>query len=385
MLTIPGKIPIQIYPLFYVMVFAISMINSNFQVFGAILWAFVIFFSLIVHELGHALTAIACGQRASIDLVGFGGITRRHGPPLKPLQEFIIVLNGPLAGFILGTLSYYTYLSFGPSLPIVGQEILQISAFANFFWTVLNLLPVQPLDGGHLLRITLEGFFGLRGLKSALFLSFLSSLGLSIAFFILHMSLIGAFFLMFTFESYRAWKASLVMTSQDNNKSLQQFFKNAEKDFHKGHLSYAQEKLNVVRKEAQKGVLYTSATLLLARILHAQGHHEEAYQRLQECRKDLPPDLQALLHKLAYLGQHWQEGIEIGNRLYQYQPNYDVALVNALCHAQLKQTHPAIGWLQCAIKNGLYQVQEALDKGDFDAIRHEPEFQEFYNMHLERS
>lgn len=382
MLTIPGKIPIQIYPLFFVMVFAISMINSNFQAFGALLWAFVIFFSLIIHELGHALTANACGQRASIDLVGFGGVTHRQGPPLRPLQEFIIVFNGPLAGFTLGAVSYYIYNTFGPSLPIVAQEILQISAFANFFWTLLNLLPVQPLDGGQLLRITLEGFFGLKGLKTALFLSFLFSLILSIGFFIFHMSLIGAFFLMFTFESYRTWKSSLSMTSQDRNKSLQQFFKNAEKDFHKGHLSYAQEKLNVIRKESQNGVLHNAATLLLAKIFHAQGHNEEAYQLLQQCEKSLTPDLQLLQHQLAYKGQHWQEGIHIGNRLYQYQPTYEVALTNALCHAQLNEVRPAIGWLQCAVKNGLHNTQEILEKSDFNSIRNDPEFEAFFKSCL---
>lgn len=374
MLTIPGKIPIQVYPIFAVVVFAISLINSNFQPLGTLMWISVICFSLIVHEFGHALTAVACGQRASIDLVAFGGVTRRYGKALKSWQEFLIVLNGPLAGISLSFLSYWILLTFGNSLPTHLQELLAISYYANLFWTFVNLLPVQPLDGGQLLRITLEGLFGLKGLKTALFLSFILSLALSIFFFMTQFLLAGAFFLLFTFEGYRAWKSSLSMTKQDDDRALQQFLKSAERDFHKGQLSYAQEKLKIVRKQAVEGVLYTTATLLLAQILHAQGHDEEAYALLQPLKSTLTPDMQLLFQQLAYSQKQWEESIQIGNTVYQHQPTYQVALLNAVCHAQLGQVRPAIGWLQCAIRNGLPNLQQVLNRSDFNSIREDPLF-----------
>lgn len=374
MLKIPGKIPIQIYPIFAVVVVAISLINSNFQPLQTIMWIGVICFSLLVHEFGHALTAVACGQRASIDLVAFGGVTRRHGRALKAWQEFLIVLNGPLAGILLSFLSYWALVTFRSSLSVHMQDLLYISYYANLFWTFVNLLPVQPLDGGQLLRITLEGIFGLKGLKVALFLSFIISLVLSVFFFMIQFLLAGAFFLLFTFEGYRAWKSSLAMTKQDDDRALQQFLKGAEKDFHKGHLDYAQQKLNIVRKQAGEGVLYTSATLLLGQILHAQGHDEEAYGLLHPLKSTLSPDLQLLLQQLAYSQKQWEESIRLGNTVYQHHPTYQVALLNAACHAQLGQARPAVGWLQCAIRNGLPNLQEVLQRSDFNAIRQDPLF-----------
>lgn len=374
MLKIPGKIPIQIYPIFAIVVLAISLINSNFQTVGTLMWIGVICFSLIVHEMGHALTAVACGQRASIDLVAFGGVTRRYGRSLQSWQEFLIVLNGPLAGLLLCLLSYWILISFGRSLPTHMQELLAISYYANLFWTIVNLLPVQPLDGGQLLRITLEGIFGLKGLKVALFLSFIISLALSIFFFIAQFLLAGAFFLLFTFEGYRLWKSSLPMTKQDNDRALQQFFKSAEKDFHKGQLSYAQQKLSIVRKQAGEGVLYTFATLLLAQILHAQGHDDEAYALLLSMKGKLPLEMQLLFQQLAYGQKQWEEAINMGNSAYQHQPTYQVAMLNAFCHGQLGQARPAVGWLQCALRNGLPNLPEIVKRKDFDPIRQDPLF-----------
>ncbi len=374
MFKIPGSIPIQIYPLFFLVVFALSAINSNFEPTLMLIWMFVIFVSLIVHEMGHALTAVAFGQRASIDLVGFGGVTRRQGPPLKPLQEFIIVFNGPLAGFLLGLGCLLIFKFYGTKLPVIVQNTLFIGYFANFFWTILNLIPVHPLDGGQLLRITLEGFFGLRGLKTALFISFLIGVLLCILFFAMGQQLIGIFFMIFTYESYQAWRSSLSMSTQDSDRALQQFYKSAEKDFHKGHLSYAQEKLNVVRKQAGEGVLHKSASNLLAQILHAQGHDSEAYDILYSAKNNLSVDQLKLLHQLAYSQNHFKEAIAIGTRLYQDHPTDNVALINALSNAQIGEARAAVGWLQCAIKNGLPNIKEVLQKKDFNSIRQDPAF-----------
>ena len=374
MLTIPGKIPIKIYPIFFIVVIGISLFNSQFQVFEASLWAVVICISLLVHEFGHALTAVAFGQRATIELVGFGGVTRRHGHAPTAFQEFLIVFNGPLAGFALCVLSYFLYVHWGNNLPVLFQDLLQISFYANAFWTILNLLPVQPLDGGQLLRITLQGLFGLKGLKTALFLSFVISFLLSILFFIYRQVLIGSFFLLFTYEGYRTWKNSLPMTSQDDNRALQQFLKSAEKDFRKGQLGYSQQKLIAIRKQTESGVIYNSATLLLAQILHTQGHNSEAYNLLLPVKDTLTPDLQLLLQQIAYSEKQWKIAIDIGKALYQHQPTYDVALTNALCHARLGEAKPAVGWLQCAIKNGLPDLKGVLNMEDFNAIRQDPLF-----------
>lgn len=373
MLTIPGRIPIRIYPLFFMVMGILSFYQSNFQVAGAVIWMLVIFISVLVHEFGHALTALAFGQRASIDLVGFGGATRHFGKQLNPFQEFLIVINGPIAGFMLFVVSYILLANFGASFPQLMRSGLFILAYANLFWTLLNLLPIHPLDGGQLLRIALEGIFGLPGLKIALFISFLFGLLLSI-FLLIKMPLLGIFLLLFSFESFWAWKSTLSKTVSDDDKALQQFFKGAERDFHKGHLDYAQEKINVVRKQSQSGKLYMSATTLLAQILYMQGHSDKAYQLLSDIKKKLSPEGELLFHQLAYAEQKWQEAIEVGNHVFQYKPTYEVALVNAFCHAALNQARAAIGWLNCATKSGLPNLAEVLKRNEFNTIREDPDF-----------
>ncbi len=81
MIEIPGRIPIRIHPIFWLLVVLISIINtpilSSFDtssVLETLTWAAVIIISLLIHEYGHAFTARIFGQEAQIDLMGMGGL-----------------------------------------------------------------------------------------------------------------------------------------------------------------------------------------------------------------------------------------------------------------------------------------------------------------------
>ena len=237
MLEIPGKIPIRIYPFFWVLALIIGWLNS-FSEMGSIntaliktaLWVVVITISVIVHEYGHALSALAFGQKAKIDLVGFGGVTQRGGPKLKLWKEFIIVLCGPLFGLCLAFLAFLLLNKMGERPLNMWRYILEITFYVNVFWTVVNLLPVQPLDGGRLLSIVLEGIFGIKGIKIAFFLSILTATAIGLLFFAFQAVLAGSLFLILAFESYRSWQSSLAMREQDQNEEAQQLLKRAEED-----------------------------------------------------------------------------------------------------------------------------------------------------------
>ena len=143
MITIPGTIPIRIHPLFWLLAVLIGWLSSN-TVQGTVLWTFVIFFSVMFHEFGHALTALAFGQKPNIDLVATGGLTTRSGPPLKLWQEFLVILNGPLAGFILYGILFAIYESLNTSKHPILDRLFQIGLFVNLVWTIINLLPFSP-------------------------------------------------------------------------------------------------------------------------------------------------------------------------------------------------------------------------------------------------
>lgn len=382
MITIPGRIPIKIYPFFWFLIIIIGWINS-FTVLGTAIWAIVILLSVLIHEYGHALTALAFGQEADIELVGLGGVTHRHGKKVNLWQEFIIVFNGPLAGLLLFFAAYFAATAMNIEKPkTIFEYAIEITLYANLFWTAVNLLPIHPLDGGRLLSIVLEAAFGMRGVKAGYFLSFLLSLAVSIFFFVIQAFLGGALFLLLTFESYRMWKSSLVLTEKDRDVDLQQLLKQAEDEMGAGHFESAKETLEKIRSSTQKGMLYLNATTDLANLFYRQGKLNEVYDLLAPLKSKLPADTLRILHDSAFRLGKLKEAIEIGDKTYQIYPSYETALINSLGYALLGEVQPAVGWLQRSISDGLPNIKAIFGKEEFDAIRSHPLFKEMQMRHL---
>ena len=228
MIRISGKIPISIYPVFWLVALLIGWINSSgmpnptTMLISTVLWIVVIVISILVHEFGHAITAIFFGQKARIDLVGFGGQTQHYGKKIKLWQDFIVVMNGPLAGLLLGFLAYIVLQTAfsGNTKSSWIVYTLDVTFYVNIFWTILNLLPVIPLDGGRLLSIIFEGIFGFKGIKIAYFVSIVLATLLAVLFFAITQVFVGAIFLLLAYESYKAWRASMGMTEQDQDAGL---------------------------------------------------------------------------------------------------------------------------------------------------------------------
>ena len=330
----------------------------------------------MIHEYGHALTALIFGQKAEINLVGLGGLTKRQGPKLKRWKEFVIVLNGPLFGLILFFIGYQL-------LNIIGQKhsmlhyALEVGVNVNLVWTLLNLLPVFPLDGGHLFRIILEGVFGVRGLKAAFIFSMVLAVIIGLYFFMGHLIIMGAIFFMLAFESYQAWSGVKSLTPEDVNEELQDTMKDGIEKMHAGNLTEAFELFSLVREKASKGKLYVSATQNAARILAEQGNYKAAYQWLLPIKNRLSAEYLQLLQQLAYRLQEWEESAEVGEMVYKQIPSIDTALLNSLAYGIMGKAIPAVGWLRCCVQLGMQDVQNVVNKREFDSIRESPPFQKW--------
>lgn len=377
MISIPGRIPVQISPFFWLLIAMIGWFNSS-SILGTAIWAVVILVSVLIHEYGHALTALAFRQNVKIDLVGLGGVTTRQGPKLSRWQEFIIVLNGPIAGFILFGLAYFAFGIVDPRKSILVYA-LQVAIEVNLFWTLLNLLPILPLDGGHLLRIFLEGLFGVRGLKASLFVSMLLAGGIGVYFFLIQQILMGALLFMFAFESYRAWEEVKNLKPEDDDQKLQNLIREGVAELQAGNLTEALTKFSYVRGLAPKGMLYVTATEYGARILSEQGRYKQAYDWLYPLKNRLSIEYVCLLQQLAYRVQEWEEAIKIGEKAYQERPSVDIASLNALSCGVLGKATPAVGWLRCAVQLGMSDVKKMVERRDFDAVRHVDVFQKWLN------
>jgi Zn-dependent protease len=116
--------------------------------------------SIIIHELGHSLTARALEIPIErIHLYLFGGMAELQHRPHQARQEFWIALAGPLASFGIAGLSWLMYeVVLTPSHQ--PYYFFRFLALINFMIGLFNLLPIFPLDGGRLLRSFIWGLKG---------------------------------------------------------------------------------------------------------------------------------------------------------------------------------------------------------------------------------
>jgi len=112
-----------------------------------------------VHELGHAFAIKRHGIQPDIELYMMGGRTMwRALLPLGRADQVIISLAGPVAGFLFAAL-IYGFVHLAPHLfvrlPPLGRFAIDQLLWVNVGWGLFNLIPVLPLDGGHVLEHTL--------------------------------------------------------------------------------------------------------------------------------------------------------------------------------------------------------------------------------------
>ncbi len=174
------KIPVRIEPWFWLMGFFLGgglAITSREDFLMILLWIIVLLVSILVHELGHALTSRKMtGVTPSIKLWGMGGLAYPN-TQLDQKQSFWVTWAGPLAGLgffglIVLTCCAVYGIAVGTDLTMfllfpstgINRETFTVLAemnkpvlfmldkllWVNFWWSLMNLLPVFPLDGGQI-------------------------------------------------------------------------------------------------------------------------------------------------------------------------------------------------------------------------------------------
>ncbi len=107
--------------------------------------------SVLLHELGHALTArrFGIGVRG-ITLEMIGGYTEMERDAPSPKTELLVAMSGPAVSAVLGVLSVLATLAV-PDHTVLHEVTFQL-AFSNVVVAIFNTLPGLPLDGGRALR-----------------------------------------------------------------------------------------------------------------------------------------------------------------------------------------------------------------------------------------
>ncbi|WP_178988322.1 site-2 protease family protein [Winogradskyella schleiferi] len=132
-----------------------------------IAFVFAVFLCVVLHELGHALTAKRFGVKTEkITLLPIGGMASFNKIPESPKQELYIVIAGPLVNVAIAILLYFSI----PFKDLFNQnftdayDVFASLSFQNFLFFLLivnvglalfNMIPAFPMDGGRLLRALL--------------------------------------------------------------------------------------------------------------------------------------------------------------------------------------------------------------------------------------
>lgn len=229
--TIAG-IPARVHPMFWLLAVFLGFGSGN--ILQIIIWLLVIFVSILIHELGHALAFRRYGVDSHIVLHMMGGLTIPESTAFgtswanvspTPRQQIIISLAGPFAGFFLASLVIAGVIFLGgavavnmlfgfipipqlASFPLANDAIrlfIIMMLWVNIFWGLINLLPVFPLDGGQVARNLLIQYDPSDGARKSLWLSAMTGAVIALAAFFLLNSIYMAFlFGLLAFQSYQA-------------------------------------------------------------------------------------------------------------------------------------------------------------------------------------
>jgi Zn-dependent protease/predicted transcriptional regulator len=153
-------IPIRLHFTFLLFVALIASLGAASGGVKLTLFILLLFFCILLHELGHALTAQRFGIKTrDITLYPIGGVAMLEGRP-KPKEELWITLAGPAVNVVIALFFAGYLLATRQSIPpvtwrIVDLELPQALFVANVSLALFNMIPAFPMDGGRVLRALL--------------------------------------------------------------------------------------------------------------------------------------------------------------------------------------------------------------------------------------
>ena len=149
-------IPVRVEPIFFLIsaLWGLRYLDAGLDV--VLTWIACSFVSILVHELGHGFALKVFGQRSAIVLHGFGGVTiSQRRSQLNRGKSIFVSVAGSLTALLVLWLPTRTYIGSAvesgalfdlAKVPFYGVQFL---AFQNLWWSIANLLPIRPLDGGN--------------------------------------------------------------------------------------------------------------------------------------------------------------------------------------------------------------------------------------------
>lgn len=342
-IEIRGPVPVAVQPGFLLLMAYLGYVlggstsRPDFAARAAVAAA-VAALSVFWHECGHAAAVLAFGGRPKITLVATGGATTSGKTEPEFWRDLLVAASGPLAGYLLsvaaGSALRHGVAAYGSLFFFA----LAVARAANWIWTLLNLLPAMPLDGGNVVRILFQRVFGGAGLRRTYLLSSGVCGGL-VGYALLRTDWLLAYFAFFmTVSNFKTYR------------NLTDSFSDAE-----------------MAPEVQRVIKRVGA-------LERERKVREAYELLLPLEGVLGSrNTRALAVHACELGEY-RKAAELCEPLHaKRKRDYSAAFVAARAYAGLGDAASAARWLKQAISDGMPNADKAVSEcRQFDAIRADP-------------
>jgi Zn-dependent protease len=338
-----ARIPVWISPWF--LVIPLLAVRSLGVRYGALVTLCVLL-SVIAHELGHAVMARRYRLAPQIMVHGLGGYTG-HQRARTNREDAVIIAAGPLSGLTLGMLALGLLFALTPaqlrtadvlgSLLRGGMSLRQvpmtISALAtlvwlNLIWSIFNLLPLYPMDGGRLFRLGMLQLFKpgrAERITHAVGLLGVASLALAIHRFPSVMP--GGYFTMFILAglAFRNLQGLTASRSSEpvrkDNTFARELMLAAERAYERADDEEAERLCHQIRAEGSVPPAVLARTwAMLGVISTRKGHFEDALSYLRRA-PDAPDVVEATAQCLYQLGMYDELSALTSTRAFNRLPN----------------------------------------------------------------
>ncbi|MDQ8193033.1 hypothetical protein QEH59_01255 [Coraliomargarita sp. SDUM461004] len=205
--TILG-IPVRVEPWFWLTMAFIGgglHASNSLDILLVLVFIFAAFLSILIHELGHALTIRKYGLPTSITLQSFGGFAAYPAGRLNRKQSFIVTAAGPALQFSLGVALIFLSRSIATPEGSLFGPFLRDLIWVSIVWSILNCLPIYPMDGGQMMAAIL----GPRKQRYVHLLSVIVAVLIGVAgYFFLGTILLSVFMGLFAWQNWQAYQAT---------------------------------------------------------------------------------------------------------------------------------------------------------------------------------
>ena len=202
------NIPVHVQPWFWLTLGLIGgglRANDAASMLQVLVFILAGFISILVHELGHALTIRKYGLPTEIHLIAFGGFATFPSGKLSRWQSFLVTAAGPGIQLLLGMVC----LGLLATLPIPPESLMRsllvFLVWVSVVWAILNCVPIFPLDGGQMLSAVL----GPRRQRITYLIGLLSAVALGVAgYLLLNSILLPLFMAYFAYQNWQGYQGA---------------------------------------------------------------------------------------------------------------------------------------------------------------------------------